>query len=180
VRRLLTVLLAATLIVGACGDDSSNADPQLVASLRSRISESPQAQGDSTFGMTDDDITCFAEGLIAELGAAKIESGVDLSFDAFMATLSAGERRAVVDVMLGCVDVAEVLVAQISGEGSLSAESARCVVDGMLASDEFRDAVGESFVSGDSTFESDTVVAAILPVFLECLTPEELANLGNS
>lgn len=179
-RRLVTVMLVAMLIATACGDDSSDADPQLVASLRSRITESPQAQS-GEFPMSEDDIACFAEGLVDELGASKIENGIDLSFDAFMGTLSAGERRTVVDVMLGCVDVADTLIAQISGEGStLSESSARCVIDGMLASDEFRDAVAESFVSGDSTFENDSLVAAILPIFFECLTPEELANLGNS
>jgi len=169
------------LIVAACGDDSSSgADPQLVSSLRSKITASPQAQG-GDFPITDDVAQCFAEGLVSDLGAAKIESGIDLSFDDFMATLSAGERRTVVDVLLGCVDISETLVAQLTGAGStISADSATCVVDGMLASDAFLDAVADSFVSGDSAFQSDAVAVSILPVFLECLTPEELAGLGGS
>lgn len=179
-RRLVTVILAAMLLIAACGDDSSaDADPALVSSLRSRITESPQAQ-DGAFPITDEAAQCFALGLIDELGAAKIQSGIDLSFDAFMTTLSAGERRTVVDVLLGCADITETLVAQLSGAGAeVSAESARCVVDGMLTSDAFRDAVADSFVSGDSAFDSDAVAVAILPVFFGCLTPEELANLGN-
>ncbi|MFH1103393.1 MAG: hypothetical protein V1757_00395 [Actinomycetota bacterium] len=180
-RRLVTVILTAMLLVAACGDDSSsNADPQLVSSLRSNISESPQAQS-GELPITDESAQCFAEGVVDELGAETVTAGIDLSFDAFMATLSAEQRRLVVDVMLGCVDVADALVSEMSGSGTgLSEDSARCVIEGMLASDAFRDAVGESFVSGDSTFASDAVVTAMLPVFLECLTPEELANLGNS
>jgi len=181
-RRSMTAILALMLLLAACGDDTSatTADAQLVSSLASKISASPQAQS-GDLPITDQAAQCFAEGLIDELGVPKIEGGIDMSFDVFMGTLSQSERRTVVDVMLDCVDVADTLVAEMTASGSpLSEASARCVIDGMLASDEFRDAVGESFVSGDSTFQSDTVVAAILPVFLQCLTPEELAGLGNN
>ncbi|OFW66149.1 MAG: hypothetical protein A2Z12_02645 [Actinobacteria bacterium RBG_16_68_21] len=180
-RRLVTVMLAVMLLGAACGDDSSSdADPALVASLQSRFAASPQAQS-GDFPITDETAKCFAEGLVADLGAAKIQSGIDLEFDAFMGTLSADERRTVVDVLLGCADVTETLVTQLSGGGdTLSADSARCIVDGMLANDAFLDAVADSFVSGDSAFESDAVTVAILPLFLECLTPEELAGLGDN
>lgn len=180
-RRLVTVTLATLLLIAACGDDSSaDADPALVSSLRSRITESPQAQ-DGDFPITDEAAQCFALGIIDDLGADKVGDGIDLSFDAFMGTLSADERRAVVDVLLGCVDITETLVTQLSGDGAeVSAESARCVVEGMLASNVFLDAVADSFVSGESAFESEAIAVAILPVFFECLTPEELANLGNS
>jgi hypothetical protein len=183
VRRLVTAMLAAVLLVSACGDDTSATNPgdaQLVSSLRTKIASSPQAQSD-TFPITDQGAQCFAEGLVSELGADKVSAGIDLDFDAFMGSLSTSERRTVVDVMLGCIDVAGALTDQlVQGGTPISQDSARCIVDGMLASDDFRDAVGESFVSGDSSFQSDSLIASIMPVFLNCLTPEELANLGNS
>jgi len=189
VRRLFTAALAACLLVVACGDDAATTttgaaggadNSALVAALGSKISSSPQAST-TDFQFDDQSIACFAGGLVDQLGADVVAANVDKEFDAFMASLDQSQRRTVVDVLFDCVDVADAMVAGMSGEGSgLSEASARCVLDAMLASDAFRDAVAESFVSGDSSFESDALVAAMLPIFFQCLTPEELANLGNS
>jgi hypothetical protein len=187
VRRLFTAALAACLLVVACGDDAatttttgSGADNQaLVAALGSKISSSPQAST-SDFQFDDQSIACFAGGLVDQLGADVVAANIDKDFDAFMATLDQTQRRTVVDVLFDCVNVADAMVAGMAAEGSgMSEASTRCVLDAMLASNEFRDAVAESFVSGDSTFESDALIAAMLPIFFQCLTPEELANLGN-
>ncbi len=183
-RRLLIAALAASLLVVACGDDaattSTPADTSaLVATLGSKISSSPQAST-GAFQFDDQSIACFAGGLVDKLGAATIAANVDKEFDAFMASLDQSQRRTVVDVLFDCVDVGQALVGQMSGDGTgLSEASTRCVLDGMIASDAFRDAVAESFVSGDSSFETDAVMTSVLPIFFQCLTPEELANLGN-
>ena len=69
---------------------------------------------------------------------------------------------------------------KVSSGTEISAESARCLADVMLASDEFRNATAESLVSSTDPFDDPALVAALLPAMLECITAEELADLGNA
>ena len=86
---------------------------------------------------------------------------------------------AVVDIMLGCVDLGEDLARELGGEGELSEEAARCLADTMLESDAFRDATAESFVNEGDPFQDPDLVAELLPAMLEGLSPEDLAELGS-
>lgn len=179
-RRVMAVLVALVLVAPACGDDDSSgsADPQLVAGLRGRIAAS-QDTGGGAPQMTDREIECFAVGIIDLFGADRIAGALDLEFEEFMATASAGERRQVVDVMLECVDLAPMLAAELGGDGSISPEAARCLADVFIASDAFRDATAEGLVGNTDPFQDPELVAALLPSMLECLSPEELAGLGG-
>lgn len=177
VRRYLPLVIALALVAPACGDDTPSADPAMVANLSRRIAEN-QA-GSDAFDMTDDETECFAIGIIDLFGGERITAALDLEFSEFMATADAGERREVVDIMLGCVDLGDDLARELGGEGELSEEAARCLADTMLESDAFRDATAESFVNEGDPFQDPDLVAELLPAMLECLSPEDLAELGS-
>jgi hypothetical protein len=168
-RRLVPFALVIALVAAACGDDTPTADPALVASLSQRISDNQSGSGG--FEMTDPEVECFATGIISLFGAERITAALDLDFSAFMATATAGERREVVDIMLECVDLGADLARELGAEGTISAESARCLADTLLASDAFRDATAESFVSETDPFDDPALVSALLPAMLECLSP---------
>ena len=96
-----------------------------------------------------------------------------------MAPAAAAERREVVDIMLGCVELGDDLARELGGDGELSEDAARCLADTMLESDAFRDATAESFVSDGDPFQDPDLVAALLPPMLECVSAEDLAELGS-
>ncbi len=176
-RRLIPLAIVVAVIAAACGDDAPAADPAMVANLSQRIAENQAGSG--TFDMTDDEVECFAIGIIELFGGERITAGMDLDFSDFMATATAGERREVVDIMLGCVDLGDDLARELGGEGELSEDAARCLADTMLESDAFRDATAESFVSEGDPFQDPELVAELLPLMLECLSAEDLAELGS-
>jgi len=175
-HRLVSILLAIVLVAPACGDDDSGGDSAaLVQSLRTRILETDAS---SDFAISNEEAQCFAEGLLDELGAGGVAEAIGQEFETFMAGATAQERRAVVDIMFGCVDMESALAAEIQGD--ISEESARCVAAAMIESDEFRSAVADGFDAGAEVFENPDLVAALLPAMLSCLTADELARISDS
>jgi hypothetical protein len=178
VRRIVIIVVATMLLAAACGDDDSGGDSAaLVQSLRTQILDTDAS---SDFAISDDEAQCFAEGLIDELGADRVTEalGQDQDFETFMAGATAQERRAVVEVMFGCVDMESAIASEMQGD--ISEESARCVAAAMIDSEEFRSAVADGFVAGAQVFENPELVTALLPAMLTCLTADELARIGES
>lgn len=128
--------------------------------------------------MSNEDAACFAGGLIDEFGAARIAEAIDLEFEEFMRSATRAERRSVVDTMLGCANFGALFTQQFSG--AISAESASCLADSFLGSDGFRDALADSSASGDSAFDDPDLQAELLPAMLDCLSAEELIQLGQT
>jgi hypothetical protein len=176
-RRLIPLAIVLALGATACGDDTPSADPALVSGLRRQISASQQGSG--PLEMTDDEIECFAIGIIDLFGAERITASLDLEFSEFMSTATPGERRTVVDTMFDCADLGPALAAELAGGGDISADSARCLADSLLASEAFRDATAESFASSSDPFDDPELVGELLPVMLQCLSAEDLAELGG-
>lgn len=181
-KRTTIVLAALALLAAGCGDDDlvGGADQEAVAALSQSIAEAQASNPDAPIG--EEETACIAAGMVEEFGADRILETVEAgrTFEDFIAGASTDERRAVVDLALGCADLGAMMVSEFAGSG-VSDDSARCLADRMLASDAFRDVVADGLVTGD--FEPSEDAAAglleeLLPAFLECLTPEELANLG--
>lgn len=153
----------------------------VVAAVKEGILES--AGGDDGFAISDGEAQCVAEDVVDALGVGGVvELGLsvdDAEGDPF-ANATDEQIGQVVDAMLDCVDFRTALLPEIAGDG-ISDESAGCVVDGMLAADFFRPALIDSLGSGgDVAFEDDPEAAgAMIEIVLECLTPEELAELGS-
>lgn len=77
-----------------------------------------------------------------------------------------------------CVDPLEAMLVDQFVAGGMSAEGAACVADGFLHGGLF-EAVLNAELSG-SDFATDPELAnQMMAVFTECLTPEELGNLGG-
>jgi hypothetical protein len=67
-RRLLTVLFAGTLLLGACGDDSGNAgsgDDEYSEAMAASMRE------DSDLPFADEDVDCLADEFVGALGGAE-------------------------------------------------------------------------------------------------------------
>jgi hypothetical protein len=180
VKRLIPALLALLLVLAACGDDdggdaAAGGDDELVSGLTEQILS--DTDGDD-FPLTNAQAGCFAEGLINEFGGERMIEAMDMEFEEFMAGASTSERRQVVDTLIDCADFGEMLTAEFSAD--VSPESSKCLADAFTGSEAFRDALANSFGSeaGDP-FEDPALFEAIFPAMLECLSPEELLQLGE-
>jgi hypothetical protein len=182
VKRVTIVLVALALLIAGCGDDDlvGGADQEAVNALSQSISEAQAANPDAPIG--EEETVCIAGGMVEEFGADRILETVEAgrTFEDFIADASADERRAVVDLTLGCVDLAAMMGGEFTGSG-VSDSSARCLSERMLAGDAFRELIAEGLATGNfepSGEAGEALLEELLPAFLECLTPEELANLG--
>lgn len=179
--RIIATMLALVLVIAACGDDDSPGvggdNSRLVGDLTAVIAAENQSSSD--FPMSDDQAACFATALIDVLGAERMAGALDQEFEEFMSTASQTERRAVVDAMFDCADFGAAMTAEFSSD--ISPDSAQCLGEAFTASDDFRDAVAESFTAaGNAAFDDPSVMAALLPAMLECLSADELIQLGDS
>jgi hypothetical protein len=181
VKRLLLLVAALALVATACGDDGGGGErSEAIASLQRQITESQADEIPTEAQFSDAESRCMAEGIVDEFGISRILDAEDQSFEQFMAAATVEERRNVVDLTLGCVDLTEQFTAPLVAEG-LSEESARCIGDAMMEDEVFRDVLAEGLGTGsfEPTGESEAaLMEALLPVMLNCLSAEELANLG--
>jgi hypothetical protein len=182
VKRATIILLAFALLGTGCGDDDlvGGADQEAVAALSESIAEAQAANPDAPIG--EEETACIAVGMVEEFGADRILETVEAgrTFEDFIADADEDERRAVVDLTLECVDLAAMMVDEFTGSG-VSDSSARCLSERMLAGDTFRALIADGLATGDfepSGEAGEALLEELLPAFLECLTPEELANLG--
>jgi hypothetical protein len=179
---MLTLL--AAMVATACGDDDggSDGDTAAIAALRQQITEaqaSDAAAGDTAF--TDEEILCMAEGIVGEFGAARVIEADDQEFSEFMSEATPEERRAVVDLTLGCVDLTAQFIGPLVAEG-VSEESATCIGDSLMENETFRDVLAEGLASG--SFEPGPgaeaqLMEALMPVMFDCMSAEELGQLGG-
>lgn len=194
-KRAAALLIVLALVLAACGDDdttattagsdgttatTAGAPATTAAGGQDVIDELTQElldESDTPF--TDEQAACFAVGLVDEFGGEFMVNALQMSFDDFMAQASQDERMTVVDTMLECVDFGAMMVAEV--DGAISDESARCIGDAFAASEAFRTALANSFdaTAGDP-FEDDALMAEVFPSLLECLSAEELLQLGGS
>lgn len=184
-RRLLTIFLATALLVAACGDDDDaggDGRANAIAFLQRQIAESQTGEAGASEPQFDDEETfCMAEGIIAEFGMARVLEASDQEFEDFMAEATAEERRAVVDVTLDCVDLTEQFTAPMLADG-VSEESANCIGEQMMDNETFRDVLAEGLATGsfEPTGDDETaLIEAMFPIIFACLSPEELARLGD-
>lgn len=181
IRHFAIAVITIALVAVACGDDDSGTaggqdNSELISGLTARIVD--DSQGDDIV-FNEAQAACFATGLLDQFGSERLAAALDLEFEEFMAQASLDERRRVVDTMFGCVDFGGLLAAQFGG--AVSGESATCLADAITGGDAFRDAMANSFgPDAGNPFDDPALAEAMLPVMLDCLTAEELVQLGNS
>lgn len=181
-KRAIALLFTVALVVSACGDDDSGnsattgAVSPVVEDLTQEILTGDGPDSDVPF--TQEQAACFAAGLVDEFGSEAMADALQMSFDEFMAGATPEQRLTVVDQMLDCVDFASMMTAEFGG--TISDESARCLGDAFVGADAFRTALANSFDdSGTDPFDDPALLEEMLPAMLECLSAEELIQLGN-
>jgi len=181
--RMAAILLALALVVVACGDDDSGAvsqaggdNSELISNLTQKIvADSPN---DSDFQFDDAQAACFVKGLVDNLGADRMGEALQMEFDEFMVQASAQERSDVVDMMLRCADFGQVLAQEFAS--SISQDSSNCLADAFVGSDVFRTALADSFgENAANPFDDPELAVELLPIMLECLSAEELIQIGS-
>jgi hypothetical protein len=175
-KRFVAIAALLSLIAVSCGDDdATDGNDPLVTDFTEQITA---GRTSDQFGFTDEDAVCFAGGLIDELGGERIAGALDLEFEEFMAGASDQERKTVVDVLINCADFASLLTAEFSQ--AISGDSARCLGDAFVASEGFRAALADSFGTGADPLDDEELMGEMLPVMFDCLSAEELIELGSS
>jgi hypothetical protein len=181
VKRLSAALIALMLIVAACGDDDGGSDdPETQAAiegLRAAIAESSE-DPDASLQISDDEALCAAEGMFEQFGAARIIEASELEFEEFMAAATDDERRATIDLLFDCVDMKAAMMAEIGAQDGISEDSIDCLVDGMVGSEEFRDALATELAGTGEGLDDAAVMEIMFPLIFECFSAEDLANLG--
>jgi hypothetical protein len=179
-KRLTTIVLALALVATACGDDDAtgaglDSDDQAIAD---ELTAEILGGSGTDVPLNAEEAGCFAAGLVDELGGDVMADAIQMEFEEFMAGASTDQRLIVVDTMMECIDFGEMMVAQFGG--AIDDDAARCLGDAFAANDAFRAALASSFEGSDTDpFENDEVIAALLPAMLECLSPEQLVDLGG-
>ena len=181
-RKLMILVVVLALMAAACGGGDGGGDErnEAVASLQRQITESQADETSPEAQFSDAEARCMAEGIVDAFGISRILEAEDQGFEEFMAAATVEERRNVVDLTLECVDLTEQFTAPLVAEG-ISEESARCIGDAMMEDETFRDVLAEGLGTGsfEPTGESEAaLMEALFPVILDCLSAEELANLG--
>jgi len=79
--------------------------------------------------------------------------------------------------MIDCVDFGGLLTTEFAAD--VSQEAAQCLSDAFV-DNEVRNALAKSFDSDAADpFDDDTVMAELVPAMLDCLSAEELIQLGE-
>lgn len=177
----------AALLVG-CGDDGGSADGgegDYVDAIAAQIEA--ESETESGLPVSEDEARCLATGFVDALG---VDGLVDLGLDVEAieageeldeSQLSEDEARTVTDAMFECVDFTALFVESMAGS-DVSEESAECLAEGLEGSDAFRDMIVAGMLGGDAgSFEQQDpeTQAAFTEIVTECLSGEELLNLGS-
>jgi hypothetical protein len=191
-KRLTTtlfVLLTFALVAASCGDDDGGSDlnsgeQKLADAIAAQMLEDDDSTGDMP--MTEADADCVAQGVVSEVGVDRLVE-VGLSEDAIRSGTSPEDvdlPDEVIDdfvgVFMDCVDLAEIMVAGMTEDSEISDDSAECLAEGMLDDyEEFLTLAARSGITGEE-FEPDDdpdLMAGIIILMSECLTPEELSEV---
>jgi hypothetical protein len=191
VRQRLVGLLAVGLLVAGCGG-SGDAD-ELVDALSDTLWEEAQPdveQGTLPFEFTEADADCLAQVTVDAIGYDTLtEAGV--TAEAVRAGGLEGEAtdflrdnpdaaNAFVDGMNQCIDIVTAIADEFAAEMGVSEESARCIGDGFMNQDAFRDSMIESLVGdavNDPLGDDPDAIGALYELMNDCLTDEELAAM---
>jgi len=179
--RLFTLILALGLVAAACGDDDAglNAEGQALADAVLADMLADEEPGDD---FDEGDMRCFAEGMVADLGVARLNAIGVTAADvgdpevAFRA-MSDAEMERMADIGLRCLDYEAGFVAAMTADG-ISQGSAECLTGRLADSDFFR----VSFITSMRGVEfSEDQDAELMPIFFDaagdCLTDEEFATV---
>lgn len=187
IRRGVVIAAALAIFVSACGgdsggDDGLDSDQQAIsdAIFNQIMSEGDE---DSPFGETE--ARCFSDGVATAYSTAELVE-LGLSVESIEAgtepgdvPLSDDQADRMTKLMTDCVDFRALFVEEFTA-GGVSDESAGCLADGF--DDAFIQELAKAELTGDSSdpLQNPEQAQRIFELITDCLTLEELEQLGNS
>jgi hypothetical protein len=193
-KRVLVVLFAAVLLLGACGSDdgdvlsgaSGNGDggeqgePQGEPdgddpggsedldederAAAARVSSSLENDPDAP-DITPDQADCVGARVVEELGVERVE---EIDWEGDEVDLPEEDGRGVARAIVECVDVRPLLVEGMVSEGAVTGEQAECLSRD-LTDDELVEVLTAAFVDGDGTEVDAALYEPLADAMLNCM-----------
>lgn len=178
----MILLVTVALTAGACGNDDELSEGE--QAVVDAIVDAAMADADPDNPLSSDReaATCFAEGMVKDLGVERLAA---IGFSAETAgdpqapftEMSEAELEQMADLALDCIDVDAALTEQMMAEG-LSRDSAECFAGELGDTDFFRDAFIAGMAGGELDAAADPEIAAVmLEAAASCLSPDELGDV---
>ena len=179
--RVVLVIGALALALGACGDDddggsevSEAEQPYVDALIESAAEESDDE--DDEFDLDEEQAECVAPAWVGIIGADRLEeAGVEPDelpeddFDFSTLGLTQEDGEAMYDALGECgVEVRDAFIAGLAEDESLSDEDRQCV-DEAFDEDLLRRIIVTGFVEGEEALDQDEeLMGEVFAVFAEC------------
>ncbi|QIK67804.1 hypothetical protein G7072_16915 [Nocardioides sp. HDW12B] len=147
--KIVALLCALLLTLTACGSDESEAKDSIKASLL----DNPDVAGTE---LTDDEAGCVSDGMVDEIGVDKLKEAELIDDENKVVEdpdlqLGETEADAMAEVIVGCVDVEELLAEQLGPMmENMTDEQTSCITE---AFDEevFAEVISASFQGEDAS-----------------------------
>jgi hypothetical protein len=178
-RRSGVLLVLLTLVIGACGGSAAlEDDEQVLADAIADFISEEEALEDSP--ISESEVRCLAEDTVRTLGVDGLaEIGItpdSIPEENPFEGASDVHVDALVDAYFSCLDAPSAFAEALTAEGAVSEESAQCVGDTLDEDGLLRPLLRASLAGEDPEPE---MFSELLRVMVECLTPEELAEMGG-
>lgn len=184
-----TTTSSSTTTTTLGGSANLGADEQAMAGL---IAADLLAEGGTGLPIEIDEASaqCLGNQVVATIGLGRLQElqaeGGSGDIGAALELMTPEEQAAVIGVVLQgaggeppCIDVQGFLVDSLT-ESGLSEGSAQCVAQAFTQGTVLQDLLGVVMSAEGSTDELDpAALTPLLTVFTTCLTPEELAQMGD-
>ncbi|MBP1632234.1 MAG: hypothetical protein H6Q11_522, partial [Acidobacteria bacterium] len=146
------------------------------------------AEGDTGLPIDEASARCLGNQVVAAIGLERLQelqaAGGSGDIGAGLELMTPDEQAAIIGVFLQgaggeppCIDVRSYLVDAMT-ESGLSAGSAECVAEAFTQGTVLQDLMGLA-LAGEASEPDPAALAPLLTVFATCLTPEELAEMGD-
>lgn len=192
-RRVTVVVVAMALVVGACGGGSSlSAEEQGIVNEIAAVMMAmpPEEYPQDLFG--EPEARCWAEAMVEAVGIEDLRSAgfgsgafssteeAEAALDSVADTLTDDSMGEYLAKAMECVDLTAFVAQEMIGDG-VPEEAAYCIAEKMVASDAFFNLMISSMQDEDPDPEvEDEIRAVTLQAMIECLSPEDLADLMGS
>ncbi len=147
--KTLALLCALLLTLTACGSDESEAKDSIKASLL----DNPKVTGTE---LTDEEAGCVSDGMVDEIGVDKLQEAKLLDDENKVVEdpnldLGATEADSLAEVIVGCVDVEELLTEQLGPMmENMTDEQTACITEA-FDEDVFTEVISASFQGKDAS-----------------------------
>ena len=151
-KHLFALTIVVALVATACGGDDGGGDTSAPTDPRGQqivelISDDPD------FPLTEDEANCTANNLLNTLDDSTIDAMLADPEGDLDNIADPEETVAAFDSLLDCVDLETMMVDQMTADGSMTEDQAKCVAEG-FGEDDLREFIRSSALPEDQVDES--------------------------